>query len=185
MRQANPQAVLTHVLDREYDDQAFFAFIDQDFWRPAPEDNSIAIIVHHLSGNMKFRWTDFLTADGEKSWRNREREFEDVLQTRAELLEAWETGWACLFEALATVTPENFSTPVYIRNQAHSILEAIQRQLGHYAYHVGQIVMIGKMVRQASWQSLSIPKGQSQAFNAQKFSQGKHGGHFSEDRPAT
>lgn len=151
------------------------------FWQYNPESNSIAIIVNHLWGNMRSRWTDFLTADGEKEWRNRDREFEDEIKSRGELLDKWNEGWACLFTALDTINAENFDTTVYIRNQGHSIVGAINRQLCHYAYHVGQIVLIGKMIKGAEWESLSIPKGRSAAFNREKFARGKHKGHFTDD----
>jgi hypothetical protein len=104
-----------------------------------------------------------------------------VIQSRAELLRKWEEGWTCLFQALQTVTVANFETRVFIRNQSHTIVEAVNRQMGHYAYHVGQIVFLGKMLKGEQWQSLSIPKGASQAFNQEKFSKGKHEGHFSDD----
>lgn len=151
------------------------------FWKYSDANNSIAIIVNHLCGNMKSRWTNFLTSDGEKEWRNRDEEFEDNIQTKEELLRKWEEGWSCLFTALNTINKDNFDTPISIRNQSHSILEAINRQLCHYAYHVGQIVFIGSLIKQHNWESLSIPKGGSKKFNANKFAQGKHGGHFTDD----
>jgi len=150
-------------------------------WQYNPESNSIAITVNHLWGNMKSRWTDFLTSDGEKEWRNRELEFETVIKTKAELMEKWEEGWACLFTALHAVNKDNFDTTIYIRNQSHSITEAVNRQMMHYAYHVGQIVYIGRMIKGEDWKSLSIPKGKSIAFNRDKFSKGKHDGHFTDD----
>lgn len=151
------------------------------FWQFNEASNSIAIIVNHLWGNMKSRWTEFLTTDGEKDWRNRDLEFESVISTKEELLNKWNEGWECLFEALDTIHEENFDTKVYIRNQEHSIVEAINRQLAHYAYHVGQIVYVGRMLKGSDWESLTIPKGQSSAFNQAKFAKGKHGGHFSDD----
>jgi len=150
-------------------------------WQYNPESNSIAITVNHLWGNMKSRWTDFLTSDGEKEWRNRELEFETVIKTKAELIDKWEEGWACLFTALRAVNKDNFDTTIYIRNQSHSITEAVNRQMMHYAYHVGQIVYIGRMIKGEDWKSLSIPKGKSIAFNRDKFSKGKHDGHFTDD----
>lgn len=145
------------------------------------ESNSIAVIVNHLSGNMKSRWTDFLHSDGEKDWRNRDMEFEAVIKTKKELVEKWNEGWQCLFDALDSINERNFDTKVYIRNQEHSILEAINRQLAHYTYHIGQIVYIGKMLKGKEWKSLTIPKGTSNDFNDRKFSLGKHKGHFSDD----
>ncbi|HBF19558.1 MAG: hypothetical protein CMI36_08015 [Owenweeksia sp.] len=154
---------------------------DDLFWQYNEESNSIAIIVNHLWGNMKSRWTDFLVTDGEKEWRNRELEFEPVLKTKDELLRKWNDGWNCLFEALNSINPENFDIKVYIRNQEHSIPDAINRQLAHYAYHVGQIVYVGRMIKGKDWKSLSIPKGRSSEFSREKFAKGKHQGHFSDD----
>ncbi|WP_149277230.1 DUF1572 family protein [Pareuzebyella sediminis] len=143
--------------------------------------NSIAIIVNHLHGNMMSRWTDFLTSDGEKPWRDRDREFESVIQTKEELVTRWNEGWACLFNALDSITEKNVNTDIYIRNQKHTVVEAINRQLAHYAYHIGQIAYIGRMIKGADWKSLTIPKGQSSAFNQAKFKKGKHGGSFTDD----
>ena len=154
---------------------------DQLFWQFNDESNSIAIIVNHLSGNMKSRWTQFLTSDGEKEWRNREKEFESVIQSREELLEYWAAGWDCVFKALNTITTENFNTQVYIRNQGHTIMEAVHRQFAHYAYHIGQVVYIGSMLKGKEWESLSIPKGKSSDFNKEKFSKGKHKAHFTDE----
>ncbi|MEO9534133.1 MAG: DUF1572 family protein [Crocinitomicaceae bacterium] len=145
------------------------------------ESNSIAIIVNHMWGNMMSRWTNFLTEDGEKEWRQRDLEFADQIKTKEQLIEKWEQGWMCLFQALYSVTPSNFEKPIFIRNQKHSIIEAVNRQMSHYAYHVGQIVLIGKHIKAEHWESLSIPKGGSAAFNSEKFSKGKHDGHFTDD----
>lgn len=151
------------------------------FWQLNEESNSIAIIVNHLWGNMKSRWTDFLNSDGEKKWRNRDMEFESVIKTKEELVEKWNDGWKCLFDALDSINEENFDTKIFIRNQEHSIIEAVNRQLSHYSYHIGQIVYIGKMIKVEKWKSLTIPKGKSSEFNKEKFSKGKHTGHFSDD----
>lgn len=140
--------------------------------------NNIATIVKHLSGNMLSRWTGFLESDGEKDWRNRESEFEDSLNTKAEVLAAWEKGWSCLFTAIDPLTEADLERIVYIRNEGHTVLETIHRQLTHYSYHVGQIVYQAKQIKGEDWQSLSIPKGQSKAFNEQKFSQEKRRKHF-------
>lgn len=145
------------------------------------DGNSISIIVNHLSGNMKSRWTDFLISDGEKEWRNREGEFVEAYKNRAELLTAWDEGWQILLNALDQVNAGNWNDLVYIRNQGHTILEAVLRQLAHYSYHVGQIVVLGKLRRGADWQSLSIPRGQSQVYNAAKFAQDKSRGHFTDE----
>lgn len=154
---------------------------EQLFWQYNEESNSIATIVKHLSGNMLSRWTDFLTADGEKEWRNRDAEFENDLQTREELLSAWNKGWQCLFDAIAPLTEADLQKVIFIRNQGHTVLEAINRQLAHYPYHVGQIVFIGKMLCNDKWTSLSIPKGNSNQFNADKFSKPKEKKHFTDD----
>lgn len=160
-----------------------FAQLDNKdlFWQFNEETNSIAIIVNHLWGNMKSRWTDFLTTDGEKEWRDRDLEFESIIKTKDEFLEKWNEGWKYLFDALDSVNEDNFETKVYIRNQEHSILEAINRQFAHYSYHIGQIVSISKMIKGSEWSSLTIPKGNSIKFNKEKFSKGKHKGHFSYD----
>ncbi len=151
------------------------------FWQFNNESNSISIIVNHLSGNIKSRWTDFLNSDGEKEWRNRDFEFESIIRSKEELLSKWDYGWKCLFEALNSINEQNFDTEIYIRNQSHSIIEAINRQFAHYSYHIGQIVYIGRMIKGDKWISLTIPKGKSSDFNNEKFSRGKHGGHFTDD----
>ncbi len=154
---------------------------EQDlFWQFNEESNSVAITVNHLWGNMLSRWTNFLTSDGEKEWRNRDLEFESVIKSKVELLEKWEAGWKCLFDALDSINEDNFDVEILIRNQRHTIVEAVNRQMMHYAYHVGQIVYVGRMIKGKAWQSLSIPKGGSQAYNSEKFSQGEHGGHFTD-----
>lgn len=130
--------------------------------------------MNHLWGNMLSRWTDFLFTDGEKEWHNRDLEFKEVIKSKEELLQKWEAGWTCLFKALETIDQRNFNTTIYIRNQAHTLLEAINRKLAHYAYHAGQLVYIGKLVKETSWISLSIPIGKSSDFNKTKFSKGKH-----------
>lgn len=154
---------------------------DSLFWKYNEDSNSITIIVQHLSGNMLSRWTDFLTTDGEKEWRKRDDEFENIISSKEELLNTWNAGWACLFDALSKLQTTNLETIVYIRNQGQTVTEAINRQLCHYAYHVGQIVFIGKMIALNNWQSLSIPKGNSQAYNQQKFEQPKQQVHFTEE----
>jgi hypothetical protein len=159
-------------------DKTFAQLTDEQlFWQYNQESNSISTIVKHLSGNMLSRWTDFLTADGEKDWRNRESEFEEDITTRTALLDTWEKGWDCLFNALNNLTNDDFESIIYIRNIGHTVTEAINRQLAHYPYHVGQIVFIGKMICDKNWTSLSIPKGNSEAYNAKKFAKPKHKGH--------
>ena len=140
------------------------------FWCYNNESNSIAMIVQHMAGNMLSRWTDFLTSDGEKPWRDRDKEFGYEIKTREELLTKWNAGWDCLFNALDSIIEDNWNNEIYIRNEHHSITEAINRQLAHYPYQVGQIVFIGKIIAGHTWQSLSIPPGKSQAYNEEKFS---------------
>ena len=152
------------------------------FWQFNEESNSVAIIVSHLAGNMLSRWTDFLSTDGEKEWRHRDKEFEQLLSSKDELMQSWQKGWNCLFEALGSLDDSDLERVVLIRNQEHSVVEAINRQLAHYAMHVGQIIYIGKMIKGSSWKSLSIPKGQSERYNQSRLDKGKHGGHFTDDR---
>lgn len=142
--------------------------------------NSIAVIVQHLHGNMMSRWTDFLHTDGEKDFRNRDQEFETIIKNKKDMLDKWEEGWTCLFQALSSITADNFSQLVYIRNIGHTIIEAVNRQLAHYAYHIGQIVLIGKLVAK-NWESLSIPKGNSKVYNQERFEKPKARGHFTDD----
>jgi hypothetical protein len=133
-------------------------------WYFHNDTNSIAIIVKHMSGNLVSRFTDFLESDGEKSWRKRDNEFVDDVMNKEEMLATWEQGWNCLFNALNGLTPEDLSKTVTIRGENHTVVEALNRQLAHHAYHTGQIVFLSKMLAK-EWDSLSIPKGQSQAFN--------------------
>ncbi|MCB0734000.1 MAG: DUF1572 family protein [Flavobacteriales bacterium] len=144
------------------------------------DSNSVATMVKHLWGNMRSRWTDFLTSDGEKDWRERDAEFENDITDLTTLWTLWEEGWNCLYKALEPLNDEDLTRIVYIRNQGHTVLEAIHRQLGHYAYHVGQIVYRCKMISD-NWQSLSIARGKSTAYNQEKFSQDKHREHFSNE----
>ena len=129
------------------------------------EMNSIAVIVKHMAGNMRSRWTDFLTSDGEKPDRNRESEFVEGPATRASLMELWNAGWRRVFEALQPLSDADLSRTVYIRGEAHSVMQAINRQIAHYSYHVGQIVFLARHFRGCEWKSLSIPRGQSKQFN--------------------
>ncbi|NSL87799.1 DUF1572 family protein [Chitinophaga sp. Mgbs1] len=130
-------------------------------WQPSGEPNSIAMIVKHLHGNMLSRWTDFLTTDGEKEGRNRDQEFEEDNLSQEEILQRWNEGWNCLLNTIDNLQPEDLEKTVYIRGEAHSAMDAINRQLAHVPYHVGQIVYIGKALLGSGWESLSIPKGQS------------------------
>ena len=133
------------------------------------ESNSISIIVKHMVGNMLSRWTNFLSEDGEKPWREREQEFEATYTTKDELITSWEAGWKCLFDAIAPLNDEDLEKIIYIRNEAHTVAEAIFRQLGHYSYHIGQIAYLGKMIKGEDWISLSIPKGGTSSYNAERF----------------
>jgi uncharacterized damage-inducible protein DinB len=150
------------------------------FWQYNEDSNSIATIVKHLWGNMLSRWTDFLTSDGEKEWRDRDAEFVNDITSKAELMQKWNEGWEALLNTLRSLKEEDLDRTIYIRNQGHTVMEAINRQMAHYPYHIGQIVYIGKMCA-ARWQSLSIPKGDSRQFNAEKFSKPKHNEHFTEE----
>jgi hypothetical protein len=145
------------------------------------DTNSIAIIIKHLAGNMLSRWTDFLTADGEKEWRNRDGEFEQTFSSKEEVMLFWEKGWNCLFDAINSLQPEQLESIIYIRNEGHSVLEAINRQLAHYPYHVGQIIFYAKMLKKEEWNSLSIPKNKSNSYNADKFAKEKSRKHFTDD----
>jgi 1,2-phenylacetyl-CoA epoxidase catalytic subunit len=130
---------------------------------------------------MLSRWTDFLHTDGEKEWRKRDEEFENDMLTKADVLDKWNAGWECLLKALESLQEVDLDKVIYIRNQGHTVQEAINRQLGHYAYHVGQIVFLGKMIAGENWASLSIPKGKSSTYNAQKFGQEKNRRHFTDE----
>ena len=145
------------------------------------DTNSIATIIKHLSGNMLSRWTDFLTTDGEKEWRNRDGEFDDSIKTKEELLVTWDKGWNCFFNTINDLKPEQLSTIIYIRNEGHTVMEAINRQLAHYPYHVGQIVFYAKMLKKSEWNSLSIPKNKSNDYNVDKFSKEKSIRNFTDD----
>lgn len=139
------------------DDQLFASLDD--------ESNSIAIIVKHMTGNMRSRWTDFLTTDGEKPSRNRDSEFVDPARTREALLRDWEEGWACLFHAIGPLTDADLARTVTIRGEAHSVMQAVNRQLAHYPQHVGQIIMLAKHYAGSKWQTLSVPRNRSAEFN--------------------
>jgi Protein of unknown function (DUF1572) len=139
-------------------DEQYFAVLD-------PEMNSIAIIVKHMTGNMVSRWTDFLTSDGEKPTRNRDEEFCNPPETREGVHECWERGWQIFFTALEGLTEQDLTRTVTIRGEAHSVMQAINRQLAHYPYHCGQIVFLAKHLTSKHWKSLSVPRGASQSFN--------------------
>ena len=141
-------------------DEEFFVTLDE-------ESNSVAVIMKHMAGNMFSRWTDFLTSDGEKPNRNRDMEFVIEPQTtKDDVIDYWERGWKCVFEALEPLRPEDFGKKVTIRGEEHTIVQAINRQMTHYAYHIGQIVFLAKHFRSAEWTSLSVPRNRSAEFNA-------------------
>lgn len=154
---------------------------DQLFVSVNEDSNSIATIVKHLSGNMLSRWTDFLTSDGEKEWRNRDLEFEETMQTKEELWTTWNKGWNCFLDTLNGLQTEQLSTIIYIRNEGHTVIEAINRQLAHYPYHIGQIVFYAKMLKKSDWTSLSIPINKSATYNSDKFSKAKSIRNFTDD----
>lgn len=156
--------------DKTFDQLSF----DDMNWQPNDTSNSISIIVKHMVGNMLSRWTNFLTEDGEKDWRHREQEFVATYTTKNDMLQAWEKGWNCLFDAIQPLKDSDLERIVYIRNEKHTVAEAIFRQLGHYPYHIGQIAYIGKLLKENHWKSLSIPKGQSEAFNKEKFNKNRN-----------
>ena len=137
---------------------------DDIHWIFNEASNSVAVIVKHVSGNMVSRWSDFLTTDGEKSDRNRDREFEVELLSKQELMTIWEKGWNALFEALNELSEQDLLKYVSIRGERHTVLEAIERQMAHYASHIGQIVFIGKQLKGEEWESLSIPVGKSEEY---------------------
>jgi hypothetical protein len=151
------------------------------FWQYNPESNSIAMIVNHLAGNMLSRFTEFLTSDGEKTWRNRDSEFEPYITSREQVMKHWNDGWHCLLLALRNLEENDLEKIVYIRNEGHTVVEAINRQLAHYPYHIGQIVYIAKMANSENWKTLSIARKASGEYNTRKFDQGKERRHFTDN----
>ncbi len=153
---------------KELGDKALEQVSEEELhWLPSSESNSMALIIQHLHGNMKSRWTNFLTEDGEKPWRNRDQEFEPQTWTKTQAMDFWNQGWGCLLDTLTDLKKEDLQKTIYIRTEPLLVYDAILRQLAHYPYHVGQIVYLGRMIRNEQWKSLSIPKGHSQAFNDQ------------------
>ena len=151
---------------KDLSDKTFEQLADADFhYRPNEESNSIAIIIQHMAGNMLSRWTNFLTEDGEKKWRQRDDEFEIHNYTKQQLLELWEKGWACFFTAIETLTKKDLKKTITIRNELLTVIDAINRQLAHYPYHIGQIIFIAKIIKNQDWKNLSVPKGNSQQYN--------------------
>jgi hypothetical protein len=150
---------------------------EQFFAMPSHESNSVAIIVKHMAGNMRSRFTDFLTSDGEKSDRNRDQEFiTHNAESRSDLMRSWEEGWRLVLDTVNSLSPDDLTRTVTIRAEPHSVLQAINRQAGHCAYHVGQITFLAKHWKGAEWQTLSVPKGQSEQFNAKMIAEMKKGG---------
>ena len=145
------------------------------------DTNSIAMIVQHLSGNMLSRWTDFLTSDGEKEWRKRDDEFAEILNTKTQVLDSWNKGWECFFSTINSLKTGDLETIIYIRNEGQTVIDAINRQLAHYPYHIGQMVFYAKMLKKGEWDSLSIPKNKSTNYNADKFSKEKSVKNFTDD----
>jgi len=152
-------------------DEDFFVTLD-------PESNSIAILIKHISGNMRSRFTDFLTSDGEKPDRHRDGEFElSDKTTRAELMQWWESGWSVVFAALDSLTPDDVMRTIYIRQEPHTIVQALNRAMAHYATHLGQIVFLAKHLRSKEWKTLSVPRGKSEEFNRMSLAERKRTGH--------
>lgn len=151
---------------KELGEKTFEQLGENDFqWLPSSESNSIAVIIQHISGNMLSRWTNFLTEDGEKGWRQRDNEFEIHSYSKQQLMEIWNRGWDCFLNALNSLTADDLLKTVYIRQEPLSAIDAINRQLAHYPYHIGQILYIGRMIKKEAWKNLSIPKGTSDQYN--------------------
>ena len=156
-------------------DMTFAQLEDKDFYfAPSEQSNSIAVIIQHMHGNMISRWTNFLTEDGEKPGRNRDEEFSPPSSGKADLLEMWEKGWRCLIETLSSLKEDDLLKTITIRHEPLTAVDAINRQLAHYPHHVGQIVYIGKMIRDHHWRTLSVPKGGSRDFNKSMEEKFKH-----------
>ena len=158
---------------KQLGDKTFEQLNDADLhFQPNEESNSIAIIIQHTAGNMLSRWTDFLTSDGEKEWRNRDTEFEEQHLTKTQLVAFWQKGWDCLLNTLNSLTEEDLLKTIYIRSEGLLVIDAINRQLAHYPYHVGQIIYLAKIIKNKDWQTLSIAKNYSEQFNRQMQAKG-------------
>lgn len=158
---------------KDLGDKTFEQLNDADFhYQPNDESSSIAIIIQHTAGNMLSRFTDFLTSDGEKEWRNRDVEFEDLRLSKQQLIALWQKGWDCLLGTLNGLTGEDLLKTIYIRSEGLLVVDAINRQLAHYPYHAGQIIYVAKIIKNKDWQNLSIAKGNSAQFNKQMQSKG-------------
>ncbi len=154
---------------------------EQLFIQLNEDSNSIASIVKHLSGNMLSRWTDFLTSDGEKEWRNRDAEFENEFSSREAVMALWNKGWNCLLDTLKSLSENDMQQIIYIRNEGHTVTEAIIRQLCHYPYHIGQLIFAAKALKETHWDTLSIAKNKSKTYNTEKFLQDKGKRHFTDN----
>jgi hypothetical protein len=151
---------------KELGEKTFEQLDEKDFhWQPSSESNSIAVIIQHVSGNMLSRWTNFLTEDGEKEWRQRDDEFDVHDYSREQLMEVWKKGWNCLFDTLNSLKADDLVKTISIRKEPLSAVDAINRQLAHYPYHIGQILYIGRMIKNEAWKNLSIPKGSSRQYD--------------------
>ena len=160
---------------RDLGTQTFAQLSEDDLhFRPEPGSNSIAVIIRHLHGNMRSRFTDFLTEDGEKSWRERDEEFSDTHTSKTDLLGLWEEGWSCVLKAVKDLSEPDLERTITIRGEPHAVVDALNRNLSHTSYHVGQIVYLGKVIRAGEWKNLSVPLGQSKQHTQatrQKFGQ--------------
>ena len=154
---------------KDLGEKTFAQLEEKDFhWQPSSESNSIAVIIQHMAGNMFSRWTNFLSEDGEKEWRNRDDEFEIHDYSKQQLIEVWNKGWKCCFDTFESLTADDLLKTIYIRKETMTAIDAINRQLAHYPYHIGQIIYIGRMIKNENWKNLSIPKGASQQYNQGK-----------------
>ena len=165
---------------------AFAQLSDADFFVTLdPESNSVAILIRHIAGNMKSRFTDFLTSDGEKPDRHRDREFELAAKpSREELMQAWEQGWSVVFHTLDSLQPQHAMETVYIRQEPHTVVQALNRALAHYAFHIGQIVFLAKHLRSSEWKTLSVPRGKSEEFNRMSLEERRQYAQAREKDPA-
>jgi len=153
---------------KELGDKTLAQLSDADLhFQPNEESNSVAVIMQHTAGNMLSRWTNFLTEDGEKEWRNRDSEFEEQDLNKQQLIDLWQKGWDCCLASLHSLTEDDLLKTIYIRSEGLLVIDAINRQLAHYPYHVGQIIYLGKLIKNKDWQNLSIAKGNSDQFNRQ------------------
>lgn len=151
---------------KDLGEKTFEQLEEKDFhFQPSSESNSIAVIVQHMTGNMLSRWTNFLTEDGEKEWRDRDDEFAMHQFSKQQIIDLWNKGWNCFLQAVESLTENDLLKTVSIRQEQLSVIDAINRQMAHYPYHIGQIVFIGRLIKNTEWKNLSIPKGQSQVYN--------------------